>query len=287
MGERLKGKAAVVTGGGGKRGIGRGICLALADDGASVVVNDISCDPDGTRAADRVVEEIRKVGGQAVANYDSVATMAGGMNIVKTATSNFGKIDILVNCAGNYVSMPAMETTEEVWDSIMAVHLKGHFACTKAAAVEMIKKKNGRIINFSSRGAFFGRAGSLAYATAKAGVMGFTGQLAKVLREENITVNCILPSADTELFPGAKKGLGDHMPLPNPPDPDFIAPVVVYLCTDEARNITGQYIYAAGGDICIYSQPLLMTSLHRLIRKTGKWTLEELDEIIPSIIGQD
>jgi len=277
-----------VTGGGGKRGIGRGICFALASQGASVVVNDISGDPNGTRAADVVVAEIRKAGGQAVANYDSVTTMAGGMSIIKTATSNFGKIDILVNCAGNYVSMPVMETTEKVWDSIMAVHLKGHFACTKAAAEEMIKNESGgRIINFSSRGAFFGKAGSLAYATAKAGIMGFTGQLSRALKEEHITVNCILPSADTELFPGAKVGLGDHMPLPNPPNPDFIAPVVVYLCTDEARNLTGQFIYAAGGDICFYAQPLQMTSAHRLIRKSGKWTLEELDEIIPSITGQD
>ncbi len=287
MGERLRGKAAVVTGSGGKRGIGREVCLALAAEGAGVVVNDISRDPDGKRAADRVVAEIRKAGGRAVANYDTVATMAGGMNIIKTATTNFGSIDILVNCAGNYASMPVLETTEEVWDSIMAVHLKGHFACIKAAVEEMIKKKNGRIINFSSRGAFFGKAGSIAYATAKAGIMGLTSQLAGALRGEHITVNCILPSADTDLFPGAKKGLGDHMPLPNPPGPEFIAPVVVYLCTDEARNVTGQFIYAGGGDICIYNQPLMVTAAHRLIHKPGKWTLEELNEIIPPVVGQD
>lgn len=287
VGERLEGKTAVVTGSGGKRSIGRGICLALANEGANVVVNDISRDPDGTRAADRVVVEIKKAGGQAVANYDSVATMAGGANIVNTATSNFGGIDILVNCAGNYASMPVMETTEQVWDSIMAVHLKGHFACIKAAVQEMIKKKNGRIITFSSRGAFFGKAGSIAYATAKAGIMGLTSQLAGALRKENITVNCILPSADTELFPGAKKGLGDNMPLPSQPDPELIAPVIAYLCTDEARDITGQFIYAGGGDICIYNQPLMVSAAHRFIHKPGKWTLEELDGIIPPMVGQE
>jgi 3-oxoacyl-[acyl-carrier protein] reductase len=264
--------------------------LALAAEGASVVVNDIFVNTDSTRVADRMVGEIRKVGGRAVASYDSVATMTGGQNIVKTATSNFGRIDILVNCAGNYVAMPALETTEEVWDSIMAVHLKGHFACGKAAAVQMAKQKSGRIVNFSSRGSFFGKMGSLAYATAKAGIMGFTALLAKALGEYGITVNCILPCAETKLNPNdihGKVPLGDHMPLPNPPAPDFVAPVVVYLCTDEARDITGQFIYAGGGDVCIYTQPLQMTSAHRLIRKTGKWTLDELSEIMPSLMGQD
>jgi len=287
MGEKLKGKVAVVTGGGGKRGVGRGICLALAGEGASVVVNDIFRDQNGSSAADRVVAEIRKAGGKAVASYDSVATMAGGRNIINGAVSSFGKIDILVNCAGNYVAMPALETTEEVWDSIMAVHLKGHFACTKAAALEMVKQKSGRIINFSSRGSFFGKMGSLAYATAKAGIMGFTALLARALKEQGITVNCILPSADTELFPGIRVKLGDHMPLASPPDPDFIAPVAVYLCTDEAKDMTGQFIYAGGGDVCIYAEPLQMTSAHRLIHKSGKWTLGELSEIIPSLMGKD
>jgi 3-oxoacyl-[acyl-carrier protein] reductase len=212
MGERLKGKVAVVTGGGGKRGIGRGICLAFAGEGASVVVNDFFRDKDGGSAADSGAE-IKKAGGKSVASYGQCGYHGGGQNIIKAATSNFGRIDILVNCAGNYVAMPALETTEEVWDSIIAVHLKGHFACTKAAALEMAKQKSGRIINFSSRGSFFGKMGSLAYATAKAGIMGFTALLARALKEQGITVNCILPSADTGLFPGIRVKLGDHMPL--------------------------------------------------------------------------
>ena len=283
MTQRLEGKAAAVTGGG--RGIGRGVALALAGEGAKIVVNDIFRDPDGTSAADKVVEKITKAEGSAVANYDSVATMAGGENIIKAATSNFGRVDILVNCAGNYMSMPALETTEEVWDSMMAVHLKGHFACSKAAALEMAKQKSGRIINFSSRGSFHGTLGSLAYASAKAGIMGFTALLAKSLREQGITVNCILPSAYTQLFPGEKRPLGDNTPLPQTADPDFIAPIVVYLATDEAKDITGRFIYAAGGDVCIYTEPIQLTAAHRFLRKPGKWTVDELSEIIPSVLG--
>lgn len=286
MTRRLEGKAALVTGGG--RGIGRGIALALASEGAKVVVNDIAREPDGSSVADKVVAEITKANGTAVASYDSVTTMAGGQNIIRTATSNFGRIDILVNCAGNFVRVPAIETTEETWDSIIAVHLKGHFSCTKATALEMIKQRSGRIINFSSRGAFIGSVGGLSYATAKAGIMGFTTMLAKELKEYGITVNCILPSATTQLFPGKKRPLGDNMPLPLTADPDFVAPIVVYLATDKACNITGQFIYAAGGDIAIYAKPLeLLTPVTRLIRKVGKWTLDELDQLIPTIVGTD
>ena len=283
MTDKLQGKSAVVTGGG--RGIGRGIALALAREGAKVVVNDIFRDSDGASAADKVVEEITRAKGTAVANYDSVASMAGGENIIRTATHNFGGIDILVNVAGNYISMPALEMTEEAWDLTMAVHLKGHFACSKAAALEMAKQKSGRIINFSSRGSFYGSMGSLAYGTAKAGILGFTAMLAKTLKEFNITANCILPSADTQLFPGPRGNLGDNMPLPQIVNPDMVAPVVVYLATDAAKDITGRFIYASGGDICIYTEPFQMSTGHRFLRKPGEWTVDELSEVIPRMLG--
>ncbi|MFH1087747.1 MAG: SDR family NAD(P)-dependent oxidoreductase [Chloroflexota bacterium] len=285
MGQRLKGKVAVVTGGG--RGIGRGISLGLAAEGAKVVVNDIFRDKDGVSAADKVVEVIKKAGGTAAANCDNVASMAGGRNIVKAATSSFGKIDILVTPAGNYLSMPALEMTEEAWDSTMAVHLKGHFACHQAAALEMVKQKSGgRLVCFASRGSFYGSLGSLAYATAKAGVMGFSSLLARAVKDHGITVNCILPSADTQLFPGKRGRLGDNIPLPESADPDMVAPVVVYLATDEAKDITGQFIYASGGDVCIYAQPLQMLCTHRFVRKSGKWTVDEISQVFPSVLGQ-
>ena len=276
MAQKLVGKSAVITGGG--NGIGRGVALMFATEGAKVVVNDIAKDPDGLSAADRVVKEITAAGGTAVANYDSVITMVGGENIVKTATRKFGRIDILVNCAGNFKPSPTVQVTEEDWDSIINVHLKGHFNCTKAALTEMIKQKSGRIINFSSRAAF-GGAGALAYSTAKAGILGFTTSLSAELKEYGITVNAILPSATTNLFPGTAPRGGD-VPDSLSLDPDYIAPIIAYLSTDEAQNITGQFIYASGGDICIYTRPLQPRTF---IRKIGKWTLDELIGVIPPL----
>ncbi len=289
MTKKLEGKVAVVTGAGGSRGVGRGIAKAMASEGAKVVVNDIGRRPDGAYAADKVVEEIKKAKGVAVANYDSVATMTGGENIIKSAISNFGRIDILVNCAGNFFRTPFLKISEEEWDSIIAVHEKGHFSCSRAAALHMVKQKSGRIINFSSRGAFAGRGGgNVAYSTAKAGVIGFTVALSTELKDYNITVNAIFPRAMTDLFPQERRRenyKGDRMPFTSQVDADFVAPIVVYLATDEAKDITGQFIYAGGGDICIYPPPLKEATAHSFIRKTGKWTIEELSGVVHSILG--
>jgi NAD(P)-dependent dehydrogenase (short-subunit alcohol dehydrogenase family) len=280
MAQRLKGKAAVVTGGG--NGIGRGISIALAEEGAKVVVNDIA-----RGDADKVVGEITKAKGTAVANYDSADSVAAGENIIKTATSNFGRIDILVNCAGNFYYNPAVEMTEEIWDSIMSVHLKGYFSCVKAALPSMVKQKSGRIINFSSIASFFG-PGNPAYSTAKAGILGFTSSLAGELKEYGITANAILPSAVTKLFPNdQRKGfLDDHMPVSPCLDPDYVAPMVTYLVTDEAQAITGKFFHVSGGDIGIYAKPLqLPGEAHMFTRKIGKWTVDELCEVIPELLG--
>jgi NAD(P)-dependent dehydrogenase (short-subunit alcohol dehydrogenase family) len=281
MAQRLKGKSAAVTGGGD--GIGRGVALALAAEGAKVVVNDIARESDGTSKADNVVAEIVKAGGSAVVNYDSVATMSGGDNIVKAATDNFGRIDILVCCAGNHNRMHMVDMTEKDWDSIIEVHLKGHFTCCRAAAVEMVKQKSGRIINFSSRAAFsyfVGPPNSVAYAAAKAGILGLTAQLSGELKEYGITVNAILPSAVTKLFPEERPKVGGG----DTGAPDTVAPIVAYLATDEAKDITGQFFYATGGDICIYSRPIQIPGPHMFIRKADKWTVDELVEVIPPLV---
>ena len=276
----LKGKSAVVTGGGG--GIGKEVALALASEGASVVVNDISRDAEGRSLADEVVNEIIKARGIAVANHDSVATMKGGENIIKTATSNYGRIDILINCAGNFKVAPIFEMSEEDWDSIMAVHLKGHFSCIRAAAIEMIPQKNGRIINVSSRAAFSYMPGnpSAGYSTAKAGILGLTTVLSQELKQYNITVNAILPSAITHLFPNPRLKFGGGETV----GPEFITPLVVYLALDEAADITGQFLYVSGGDIIILDQPVKFPGPHKFIRKIGKWTLKELSEVIPPLL---
>jgi NAD(P)-dependent dehydrogenase (short-subunit alcohol dehydrogenase family) len=282
MAQRLRAKSAVVTGGGG--GIGGAVALALASEGAKLVVNDIGHNPDGTSLADKMVEEITKANGIAVANYDNVSTMLGGENIIQTATSNFGRIDILVNCAGNFKPMPTVEITENDWDSAIDVNLKGHFSCTKAAVLEMIKQKSGRIINISSRAAFSYTSGfpsSVAYASAKAGILGFTATLSAELQEYNITVNAIVPSAITPLFPQPRPRFGGG----ETEGPDFVVPIIVYLATDETKAITGQFIYASAGDLCIFTRPLQLPGAHTFIRKTGKWTVDELSEVIPPLLG--
>ncbi|MFC1918908.1 SDR family NAD(P)-dependent oxidoreductase [Chloroflexota bacterium] len=285
MAKKLEGKVAVVTGAASPRGVGREVAKAMATEGAKVVVNDIGKGPDGAYAADKVVEEIKKTNGVAVANYDTVATMAGGENIINTAISNFGKIDILVNTAGNTFPAPFPDITEEQWDAIMDVHIKGHFSCSKAAIPHMMKQKSGRIINFSSRGAFFTSGRNFAYSSAKAGVMGFTVALSNEFKDYNITANCILPSAVTQLFPQEKTKTSSNMPLASDYSPEFVAPIVVYLATDEAKEITGQFIYAGGEDLCIYAAPFVVPPAHAFIRKAGKWTVDELIEAIPPLAG--
>jgi NAD(P)-dependent dehydrogenase (short-subunit alcohol dehydrogenase family) len=281
MTQKLNGLSAVVTGSGG--GVGREVALALAAEGAKVVINDFGKDKQGVRLADKVVEEIKSAGGMAAANYDSVATMEGGKNIVKTAVDNFGKIDILVNCAGFTRNYFTTDLPEKDWDDLIAVHLKGHFACTQAAMKEMIKQKSGRIINFSSRAGFlyvFNGLGSIAYTAAKAGIVGMTTLLSGELKQYGITVNCILPSAITPGFPEKRPRFGGGDLL----GPEYVPPIIAYLCTPEAKNINGQFFYASAGDIIILSKPMQLDGPNKFIRKEGKWTVDELSRLIPPLL---
>jgi NAD(P)-dependent dehydrogenase (short-subunit alcohol dehydrogenase family) len=286
--KKLEGKVVVVTGAASEIGIGREIALAMAAEGAKVVVNDIGKDADGSWAADRVVKEIEKANGTAVANYDSVATMKSGEGIIQTAISNFGRIDTLVNCAGNVVFAPITEVTEEQWDAVLNVHLKGHFACIKAAIPHMMKQKSGRIINFSSIASLFGFEGAApSYNAAKSAILGLTASAAAGLGQYGITANAIIPEAYTKLFPfrDRKGQAGDNMLIPETYDADYVAPIVVYLATDESKFINGRFIHAAGGDICIYGQPFKIGGdTHILIRKMGKWTVDELDKALHDVL---
>ena len=241
---KLQGKVTVITGAGGARGIGRSLAIMMASEGAKVVVNDFGKAPDGAWLADNVVTEIKQAKGVAVANYDSVATMVGGESIVKTAINNFGKIDILVNTAGNSFRKKFREMTEADWDLIVSVNVKGTFACTKAAVPYMVEQKSGRIINFSSRAGFILGSNNAAYATSKASIIGFTNAMAYELKEFNITANAIFPSADTDLFPTHRGMLSDNMPVASPLVADHVVPIVVYLATDAAKDITARIFYA-------------------------------------------
>jgi NAD(P)-dependent dehydrogenase (short-subunit alcohol dehydrogenase family) len=283
MTKKLRGKVAIVTGSGSETGIGKETAKAMAAEGASVVINDIGKDPEGNYGADKVVKTIKDAGGTAVANYDSITTMEGGRNIVKTAIDNFGKIDILVNTAGNYKIGPVVDMKESDWDAIIAVHLKGLFACTQAALRYMIEQKSGRIINITSSAAWMPKMEmnppQAAYSTAKAGVMGFTKMLSAEMAEYNITVNALSPKARTSLFPMPGKVV-DGVQIVGP---DYVAPLICYLATDDAKDITGQIFFMGSGNIIAFAPPLIGPGEHQHLDKTGegKWTQEELADTVP------
>lgn len=288
MEKLLSGKSIIVTGSGGYKGIGRAIALRLAAEGANLVINDFGTDADGRKMADIVVNEIIKNGGNAVANYDSVASMDGGANIVKTCTDTFGKIDALVNCAGNHIAGMPLEATEAAFDSMVAIHLKGHFACAQAAAKEMAKQGGGCIINFSSQSSFCpegAKGAQMLYGMVKAGVLALTTHMACGLAEQNIRVNDILPDSESKMNadPSLNMGMGDGMPLPiSPRQPEYIAAIVAYLVSDKAKEVTGKHIYVGGADFCIYGPILYMKGEpNRFFRNGDKtpWKIEDLDTI--------
>ena len=201
MTNRLKDKVAVVTGSG--RGIGRGIALLMAEEGAKVVVNDLGGELDGTGGAqapaDKVVAEIKKRGGTAVANYDSVATMQGGEHIIQTAVDNFGKIDILVCVAGILRDRMIFNMTEEEWDDVISVHLKGTFTCVKYATILMRQQRSGRIVCFSSTSGLWGTSGQANYGAAKDGIAGLVRCVSQDMAKYGVTCNAISPHASTRM----------------------------------------------------------------------------------------
>jgi len=296
MGKKLVGKVAIVTGSG--RGIGRAEALALATEGARVVVNDLGGASDGTGAskspADEVVAEIKKIGSDAVANYDSVATPEGGENIIKTAIDKFGRLDILVNNAGILRDRMVFNMAEEEWDLVMKVHLYGTFHCTKPACVIFRQQKSGRIINTSSI-AGLGNMGQANYSAAKEGIVGFTRTVARDMGKYGVTCNAIRPNAGTRMTlspelkaawekqkaTGTTAGLeGNIIDMLGKATPDMIAPLVVYLATDQAASVNGCTFFVGGGVIGIYTEPEVKAQ----IEKAGVWTLGELLDIMPKKI---
>lgn len=276
-------KVAVVTGGG--RGLGRACAVELARRGAAVVVNDFFVAEDGVSAAQAVVDEIELAGGRGAASTDTVATFQGAQAIVDLAVSDFGRLDFLITCAGNFNPARITDIGQDVWDGITGVHLDGHVACLNAAARQMIaQREGGRIVTVSSRGGLFGA--EVAYSGAKAGIMGLTSAAARELAEHDVTVNCLLPSAQTQLFKSAAEArLFGGMPVSLHMEPEYIAPLVAYLCLDEAKDITGQYLYASGSDICVYGPPLVVERTTTFVRKTGSWTVEGLADYLPRLLG--
>jgi len=301
MADKLKGKVAVVTGSG--RGIGRAIALALASEGSKVVINDLGCATDGSdishSPADDTVQEITKLGGEAVANYDTVATAEGGRNIIKTAIDHFSRIDILVNNAGIFRDRIIYKMTEEEWDSSLKVHLYGHFFCTQPACVYFRQQHSGgRIINISST-AGLGSLAQANYAAAKEGILGFTRTIARDMGRYGVTCNAICPEAGTRgnltpefwasveratamglsIFDGGFGSLKTKEDLEKR-TPELVAPMIVYLSTDEAANINGCTFYVSGGTIGIFREREVKSSIY----KNGKWTIDELINIVPNML---
>jgi len=279
---RLADKVAIVTGAG--RGIGRGEALALASEGAKVVVNDLGGAVDGSGAArspaDEVVAEIKKLGGEAAANYDSVATMSGGENIVKTAIDNFGKVDILVNNAGILRDRMLFNMTEEDWDTVLKVHLYGHFYTIKAVSPLFRQQRHGRIINTSSvAGLNATTYGQANYGAAKEGIVGLTRKVARDMGRYGITCNCIRPNAGTRLTLSdeMKEARPDAMARFEQMKPEGIAPLVVWLASDDAANVNGRTFFVEKGRIGLYSEPILEK---QLVKDDG-WTIDELFKFMP------
>jgi NAD(P)-dependent dehydrogenase (short-subunit alcohol dehydrogenase family) len=270
----LEGKVAIVTGAGG--GIGRAHALALAREGARLVVNDLGGDRQGggrgSDAADRVVEEIKAAGGEAVASYDTVSTREGADGILWAALSRFGQVDVLVNNAGILRDRTLLNMTQDELDRVLDVHLRGTFFCTQAVARQLkIQGKGGRIINTTSLSGMLGNFGQANYAAAKAGIYGLTRVAALELQKLGITVNAIAPVAltrmtqDLAVFRGAEeKELG----------PQFIAPIVVFLASDLAAAVTGQVVGVQGGKLFLYRVETSEGAEKEPAR--GPWTAQEI-----------
>ena len=296
MSRDLDGKSVVVTGGG--RGIGRAIALGAAAAGARVVVADYGGAVDrnqaGTsEAADAVVAEIIAAGGEAVASAVDVSTMSGGRAIVDLAVDAFGRLDAMVCSAGITALKYLWDIEEQEWDDVIAVHLKGHFSCAKAAARVMVPQRSGSLV-FLSSGALNGMPNMTAYATAKAGILGFTWSTANALGRFGITTNCMVPSAATRMsdniYSNAGKlteRFGDAMRSDlaggTYRDPANVAPFAVYLMSDRARDVNGQIFRVQGYEV----GRLGMLRYFPVISNLGGWDVDTLAERVPAELGPD
>jgi NAD(P)-dependent dehydrogenase (short-subunit alcohol dehydrogenase family) len=280
----LTGKVALVTGAGG--GLGRCHALALAKEGAKVVVNDLGGARDGSGGgahspADHVVEEIRKAGGQAVANYDSVASVEGGERIVKSALDAFGQLDICVNNAGILRDKTLAKLSEDLWDPVVDVHLKGTYCVTRPAYNHMRERgQGGVIINTSSTSGLNGNFGQTNYGAAKAGIWGFSRCLAIEGQKAGIRVFILAPVALTRLTEDLAGMQAEEMKQKL--DPSLVSPLVVYLASDLAKDQTGTTFFVGGGRIA----EMRMVTAKGVTKADdgGLWTPEEIAARMSEIV---
>jgi NAD(P)-dependent dehydrogenase (short-subunit alcohol dehydrogenase family) len=281
----LDGKVAIVTGAG--RGIGRGEAMLLAAQGARVIVNDLGVAREGERdegtPAQDVVDEIRAGGGEAIVSGHDVSSWEGAQRLIATAVDELGGIDILVNNAGILRDAMSFNMTEEQWDAVIRVHLKGHFAPSRFAcsywrerSKETGEPVGGRIINTASESGLFGMAGQANYSAAKAGIVSMTLVLAREMKKYGVTVNAVAPRARTRMtatvggvdeFMQAKEGEYDAW------HPDNVAPLVGFLASDAAADVSGQVFVMWGAHVYLMSGWSLVNDFDAGDRR---WTVEEL-----------
>ena len=290
MGDKLKDKVAVITGSGS--GIGKAEAIAMAQEGAKVVTNNRKPGSEGGDA-EITASQIQDMGGEAVPFFGDVGDFETARKLMQTAVDSFGKIDILINNAGIARRTPIWETTEQEFDETIRIHVKGTFNCIKHACGVMMEQKWGRIINTSSliwlRNANYG-----SYAMAKAGMIGFTRTIAMDLKEYGITCNAIAPIARSRMMGDAESiarftqmyeaGLitrSYYELATNPPAPETVPPLVLYLCTDEAASITGNLFRIIGGHIAHCCLPVDRTCIDKA---EGLWTVAELAEKVPGVL---
>jgi NAD(P)-dependent dehydrogenase (short-subunit alcohol dehydrogenase family) len=301
MGDLLKGRVAVVTGSG--NGLGRAEAIALAAQGAKLVINDLGTSSDGkgqdTNPAERVVNEIKHAGGMAVPSYASVGTVEGAESIIKTAVDTYGRLDILVNNAGFNRDRMIYNVPDEDWAAVLAVNLSGTFYCTRAACRIMKEQKYGRIISTSSH-AGLGNMGQSIYSAAKEGIVGLTRTVARDMQRFGVTCNVIRPVSGTRGFKEmletknlaeawakmwgketAERRLKQMLELNQPED---VANLVVYLATEQADNVNGCCFEVWHGHIGIFIDP---PPLDQVIEKDGRWTVEELVEKMPATLTKN
>ncbi|HEY2814467.1 MAG TPA: SDR family oxidoreductase [Acidimicrobiales bacterium] len=288
----LEGRVAIITGAG--RGIGREHALLFASEGAKVVVNDLGGAPDGggsdRTAAESVVDEIASLGGEAIANADNVADWEGGQRLINAAVETFGHLDVLVNNAGILRDRVLVNMTEEEWDSVINVHLKGHFVPTRwAAAYWREQAKAGvevkaNIVNTSSTSGLFGNPGQTNYGAAKAGIGAFSWICSQELSRYGVRSNCIAPAARTRLTE-ATPGLGDMVKPPDDEtvfdiwDPGNVSPLAAYLATEDCP-FTGATFYVQGGTV----KRMFGWRMGDSVEVDHRWSVQELAEQLPTLL---
>jgi NAD(P)-dependent dehydrogenase (short-subunit alcohol dehydrogenase family) len=284
---RLDGRAAIVTGAG--RGIGRSVATLLASEGAAVVVNDLGAALDGsghdTGPAGQVADEISAAGGKAVANGGDVSDHAAAENLIGTAIEEFGRLDVLVNVAGILRDRMVFNMSEQEWDDVIRVHLRGTFNTTKFAAAHWRSVRDAsaqnRIINFTSVSGLHGAPGQPNYAAAKMGIVGLTYSSANALGQYGVTVNAISPGAATRMTDSVPTERRRARATADEWSPDNVAPVVAYLASEQSGWITGRIVHSSGYEVALYSNP---EPVVRLIG-TGPWDPDALASQVERSFG--